>query len=448
MRKLLKWGSMDHNGAVLLVEDQERDGAFLRATLSSFGFRVVFAKTGREALEKVQKDPPDIILLNAVLPGIDGYYITKKLKNERDTISIPIIMLHGKGDAFDRMKALDSGVDDILTKPVEARELRTRVRSLLRTKAYHDYLRNDQMILKEELAGKSRQLRTAFDLFSRFVPREFLKCLNKENIMDVELGDNALRFMSILFSDIRSFTQLSEKMTPQENFKFLNSYLQRMNPFIWNNRGFVDKYIGDAIMALFPYGEEYALSAAVEMLRYIPVYNAHRSNYGYDPIRIGVGIHAGPVMLGTIGHEIFMQGTVISDAVNIAAHLESLTKLYRVSLIVSEQVITGVKDPGRFRHRFLDKIKVKGKDIPVSIYEVYEGDPSGLADLKERTRKQFELAVREFLAGRVQQALGLFNGMWKSGKHDLTLEYYIKRCAYYLKYRIGRGSSIPGHLEA
>ena len=163
--------------------------------------------------------------------------------------------------------------------------------------------------------------------------------MNKQNILDVKLGDHALKEMTILFSDIRSFTSLSEKMTPQENFNFLNSYLKRMNPFIWNNKGFIDKYIGDCIMALFPDGEESALSAAIEMIKYLPIYNTHRCNYGYTPIKIGIGIHTGTVMLGTIGHEIFMQGTVISDDVNLASRLESLTKLFGISLIVSKEII-------------------------------------------------------------------------------------------------------------
>jgi len=422
---------------ILVVEEIESDLVFLQSTLLSLGFQVESSKNGREALEKVQKSPPDLMLLNTALPGIDGYYVAERLKKDESTMTIPIIMLHSRGQVVDRVKAHEAGADDILKKPVQVKELESIIKSLLRVKAYNDFLKNDQSVLKEELAGKSRQLRTALDSFSRFVPREFLKCLHKENITEVELGDNALRYMTILFSDIRSFTQLSEKMTPQQTFKFLNSYLERMNRFIWDNRGFVDKYIGDSIMALFPYGEESALSAAVEMLKEIPVYNAHRGGYGYAPIRIGIGIHTGPVILGTIGHERFMQGTVISDAVNIAAHLESGTKTYNVSLIVSEQVITGIKDPAQFRHRLLDKVKVKGKDIPVVIYEVFEVDPEPLAELKERTRKQFERGVHEYIKHNYRQALILFYDLYRRGKEDETLQYYIKICKYRLEHRIG-----------
>jgi two-component system sensor histidine kinase ChiS len=422
---------------ILLVEEVDSDKVYLQSNLSSLGFQVTTSLNGREALERVQKDTPDLMLLNVTLPGIDGYYVAERLKHEESTMSIPVIMLYSRGQEIDRVKAHEAGADDILKKPIQIKELESRIKSLLRVKAYNDFLKNDQSVLKEELAGKSRQLRSALDSFSRFVPREFLKCLNKDNITEVELGDNALRYMSILFSDIRSFTQLSEKMTPQQTFKFLNSYLDRMNPFIWNNRGFIDKYIGDSIMALFPYGEESGLSAAVEMLKHIPVYNAHRGGYGYAPIRIGIGIHTGPVILGTIGHEMFMQGTVISDAVNIAAYLESRTKIYKVSLIVSEQLITGIKDPGKFRYRLLDKISVKGKDIPVVIYEVFEGDPEPLADLKQRTKRQFERGVQEYLNRNMVQALKIFHELHKRHKEDDTVKYYRDRCAYYLKRGIG-----------
>ena len=428
---------MNGGAKILLVEEVDSDKVYLQSNLSSLGFQVSTSINGREALEKVQKDRPDLMLLNVTLPGIDGYYVAERLKHEETTMSIPVIMLYSRGQEIDRVKAHEAGADDILKKPIEIKELESRIKSLLRVKAYNDFLKNDQSVLKEELAGKSRQLRTALDSFSRFVPREFLKCLNKDNITEVELGDNALRYMSILFSDIRSFTQLSEKMTPQQTFKFLNSYLDRMNPFIWNNRGFIDKYIGDSIMALFPYGEESGLAAAVEMLKHIPVYNAHRGGYGYAPIRIGIGIHTGPVILGTIGHEMFMQGTVISDAVNIAAYLESRTKVYKASLIVSEQLITGIKEPGKFRYRLLDKISVKGKDIPVVIYEVFEGDPEPLADLKQSTKRQFERGVQEFLNKNMVQALKIFHELHMRYKQDDTVKYYRDRCAYYLKRGIG-----------
>ncbi len=339
---------MNDKAVIMVVDDFDKNLILLEAILTQLGYRVITAGDGEEAIEKALREPPDLILLDIMMPKMDGYQVARRLKKEQSTMTIPIVMLSGLKEVYNRVKALEAGADDFLTKPVHRKELGSRIKSLLRVKAYNDHLRSYQKVLEEKISGKTEELRLTLNSYSRFVPREFLKCLNKQNILDVRLGDQALKEMTILFSDIRSFTSLSEKMTPRESFNFLNSYLKRMNPFIWNNNGFIDKYIGDAIMALFPDGEESALSAAIEMIKYLPIYNSHRSNCGYAPIEIGIGIHSGAVMIGTIGHETFMQGTVISDAVNLSSRLERLTKLYGVSLIVSNNIIFGLKDPTKY----------------------------------------------------------------------------------------------------
>lgn len=425
---------MNNTPSIMVVDDVEDNLVLFEVTLTSIGYRVIMARNGEEALEKVLSKPPDLILLDIVMPKMDGYQVARRLKEDKRTMIIPIIMLSGLTEVHDRVKAFEAGADDFLTKPVHTKELEARIKSLLKVKAYNDHMRSYQKALKEKISGKTEQLRTALSSFSRFVPTEFLKLLNRQNITDVKLGDHVLREMTILFSDIRSFTSLSEKMTPQENFNFLNSYLKRMNPFIWNNKGFIDKYVGDAIMALFPDGEESALSAAIEMIKHLPVYNTHRHNYGYAPIEIGIGIHSGTVMLGTIGHEIFMQGTVISDSVNLASRIEGFTKLYGVSLIVSSKIIFGLKDPTKYNFRFLDKVKVKGKDKPVSVFEVFEGDPLHLRERKIKTREKFEKGVYEYHSNNIEQAFEIFNDLWQSGNEDKPLDIYMKRSKYYLKH--------------
>ncbi len=425
---------MNHKPVIMVVDDFEKNLILLEAILTSIGYRVIMAKNGEEALEKALREPPDLILLDIMMPKMDGYQVARRLKEDRRTMIIPIVMLSGLKDVYDRVKGLEAGADDFLTKPVDRKELESRIKSLLKVKAYNDHMRSYQKVLKERISGKTEQLRAALNSFSRFVPREFLKCLNKQNVLDVKLGDQALREMTILFSDIRSFTSLSEKMTPRENFNFLNSYLKRMIPFIWNNNGFIDKYIGDAIMALFPDGEESALSAAIEMIKYLPIYNSHRSNFGYTPIKIGIGIHSGTVMLGTIGHETFMQGTVISDAVNLASRIERLTKLYKISLVVSNNIIFGLKDPTKYNYRFLDKVKVKGKDQPVSVYEVFEGDSEHQIERKLKNREEFEKGVYEYHSNNIEHANNIFNDIWESGDEDNALNFYRKRCEYYLKH--------------
>ena len=208
----------------------------------------------------------------------------------------------------------------------------------------------------------------------RFVPRAFLSIVGKPRIVDVELGDNKREEMSILFSDIRSFTTLSESMTPDENFAFINAYLEHMGPVIRDHNGFIDKYIGDAIMALFMNADD-ALRAGLAMLDTLDQFNVGRHAAGQEPIAIGIGINTGSLMLGTIGERHRMDGTVISDAVNLAARVESLTKDYKVPLLISEYTWRQLADPKAYDIRPIDVVVVKGKTRPVAIFEVYRRDP-------------------------------------------------------------------------
>ena len=391
------------------------------------------AHSGPECLALASQKKPDVILLDVQMPGMDGYDVATALSGSEETSSIPIVMITGHSANEDRVRALKAGAVDFLPKPLDSAMLIAKVSSLARLKVYNDEMKRRHASLRTELAGRGEQLQAALEAFSRFVPQEFLRALGKTHIVDVKLGDQVQLDMAILFSDIRSFTALSEKMTPEQNFAFLNSYLSRMNPFIWENGGFIDKYIGDAIMALFPKGSGSALSAAIGMLSHIPLYNQQRKGFGYDPLRIGIGIHAGSVMLGVIGHERFMQGTVIADAVNVASRLQDLTKLYEVSLLVSNHVLFDLEDPNAYNYRFMDKVKLKGKEEAASVYEVFDGDPDTLKARKMASREEFEKGVYDFHAGRYQDALGRFQGILKPEIIDRPVEIYTRRCMQALK---------------
>jgi class 3 adenylate cyclase len=219
----------------------------------------------------------------------------------------------------------------------------------------------------------------------RFVPRAFLSIVGKPSIVEVELGDNKREDMTILFSDIRSFTTLSETMTPDQNFAFINAYLERMGPVIRTHYGFIDKYIGDAIMALFTHADD-ALRAALAMLETLVAFNAERRSAGLEPISIGIGLNTGSLMLGTIGEKHRMDGTVISDAVNLASRVESLTKEYRVGLLISQYTYEQLADPRAYDIRPIDVVVVKGKTRPVTIFEVFQNDPPAARSAKGETR--------------------------------------------------------------
>ncbi|NET59893.1 MAG: CHASE2 domain-containing protein [Symploca sp. SIO2E6] len=263
--------------------------------------------------------------------------------------------------------------------------------------------------------------------FSRFVPSQFLHLLNKNNIADVQLGDQVQQKMSVLFADIRNFTSLSESMTPEENFRFINSYLSHMEPAIIANQGFIDKYIGDAIMALFSGEADDAVKGAVSMLKRLRSYNSYRQRVGYLPLQIGIGINTGLMMLGTVGGQTHMDSTVISDAVNLASRLEGLTKDYEVSLLISHHTFSGLVQPGKFALRFIDKLKVKGKSKAVSVFEVFEADPPEIKAGKLKTKALFEEAVLNFHLKRFRTATALFQGCLELAPQDKTAQVYLQR---------------------
>lgn len=204
----------------------------------------------------------------------------------------------------------------------------------------------------------------------RFIPREVLSYLDKKSIVDIELGDYSERPMVVLFSDIRDFTSLSETMTPQQNFKFINSYLRRMGPVIRKNNGFVDKYIGDGIMALFPRDASDAMRAALEMRQVLREYNEHRAQVGYVPIRVGIGMHWGPLLMGTIGENQRMDSTVISDTVNTASRLEGLTKTLGTDILLSGQTLEALDEATRsqFQFAFVSEETVKGRKESLRVF--------------------------------------------------------------------------------
>lgn len=287
--------------------------------------------------------------------------------------------------------------------------------------------------MAETIQNYASRLETLLAAYSRFVPKNFLSFLNKESITDVQLGDQTQQEMSILFSDIRSFTALSETMTPKENFNFINSYLKRVGPIIRLRNGFIDKYIGDAVMALFPGDPDDAVMAAIDMHEAVAEYNLHRNSVGYQPIKIGVGIHTGLLMLGTVGEEERMDSTVISDAVNLCSRIEDLTKRYKASIIISEETLNRLKHQERYKIRFLDRVQVKGKSRAVSIHEVYDADPPDVLKRKDLSKETLEEGIRLYFDRRFQDALDVLVPLQENYPEEMLFELYIIRCRKYLR---------------
>lgn len=280
----------------------------------------------------------------------------------------------------------------------------------------------------------SNRLQTTNAAFSKFVPQNVLSLLNKEDITAIRLGEQIQIEMPVLFSDIRNFTGLSENMSPEENFNFLNSYLKRIGPIIRKNRGFIDKYLGDGVMALFPGGDQNTLECAIEILEEVKLYNSHRKKMNYQPIEIGIAIHRGDLMLGTIGESERMDATAISDTVNTASRIENLNKVFGTNLIISEDYFHLLKSKENVLYRWLGRTRVKGKKTITEIYEIYSNNEEPIRSKKEKHRKNFHEALEYYFNAEFHNARKLFNEILKDFPEDKTSKYYEERSIFYMEH--------------
>ncbi len=398
----------DAGFSLLVVDDEPINQQVMANHLASGNFSVTHAYSGAEALDLISKNGKfDLILLDIMMPRLSGYEVCQQIRKQFLPNELPIIMITAKNQVADLVEGLSSGANDYIAKPFSKDELVARIKTHLN-------------IQKTNRA------------YGRFVPREFLRILKRESIIDVQLGDYVLEEISILFSDIRSFTTLSEQISPKENFDFLNEYLSLMGPIIRHHDGFIDKYIGDAIMALFPLNVEHSIDASVEMMKQLSIYNANRVSRGAQPISIGIGLHVGSVMLGTVGEIERMDGTVIANAVNLASRLEGLTKLYGTSLVVSEDILHKLADRDAYRTRFLGKVKVKGKREAISVFEVYDGDVEEIKSLKEKTKVEFEHGLHHYLTKEFTRAAMAFEAVLAVNASDKSAKYYLEGSARFM----------------
>ncbi|MFZ1264474.1 MAG: adenylate/guanylate cyclase domain-containing protein, partial [Chitinophagaceae bacterium] len=218
-----------------------------------------------------------------------------------------------------------------------------------------------------EVREREEAILRIHEVTKKFVPNEFIRLLGKESLTDVKLGDQAEIIVTVLFTDIRDFTSLSEQMTPDENFRFVSSFNERLGPVIRSNHGFINQYLGDSIMAIFPRHPDDALNAAVGMQKAVFELNLERQSQGLPIIKAGIGMHTGPLIMGITGDEHRLDAATISDTVNTAARIESLTKYYRSPLLISGETLEQISSPDKYDLRHLGKVQLKGKYNLLSI---------------------------------------------------------------------------------
>lgn len=296
---------------ILAVDDVPQNLRLLEAVLTSNGFAVVTAATGEDAMLQVVKEQPDLVLLDIMLPGIDGYEVCRRLRADPKTTFLPVVMITSSG-LPEKVKAIEAGADDFVPKPFDQPELLARVRSLLRVKTYHDEIERQ----KTELADWNRTLedrvRDQVDELGRLGRlRRFLS----PQIADVVMSQGNDEFLAghrreitVVFADLRGFTRFSETAEPEEALGVLRAYHAAMGEVIFQHEGTVEHFAGDGIMVFFndpvtiATPELQATRMAIAMRARFAELQGGWKKRGYD-LGVGIGIAVGYATLGRIGFE-------------------------------------------------------------------------------------------------------------------------------------------------
>lgn len=259
--------------------------------------------------------------------------------------------------------------------------------------------------------------------YYKFVSEKFREYLGKEKLTDLSLGDASNRELTVLFCDIRSFSINSEMMTAKENFAFANTIYGKAGPVVREHNGFIDKYIGDAVMALFEKPDD-AVAAGIDLYKAIVHDPETARELKVSDINIGIGIHTGMAMIGIVGESERLSGTVISDTVNLSSRLESLTKQYKTAMLVSKDTVDRLTSPEALSLRYLGMIQVAGVNEVKAVYEVLDCLKDDVKSVRSDNAADFREALRLFQLGRHDDALKALEKIASEGRNDYVTDMY------------------------
>ena len=352
--------------------------AMLTASLEEWGVEVVAATDGQQALDVLSSpDPPRLALLDWMMPGFSGPEICRRVRSQKDDNYVYMLLLTSMGDKEHLIEGLKSGADDYLFKPFDPDELKLRLQAGARVVALQTELEKKTAIIQEKNEALEKHNRFVRDVFGRFVTDEVA-----EQLLDTPEGlrlGGEMRTVTVMMSDLRNFTPMSDKLNPDQVVALLNVYLSKMVDVIMKYGGTIDEFIGDAILVIFgaPITEgpekdaARALACAVEMQLAMEEVNQMVAQFGLkekgiDELGMGIGLNTGEVVVGNIGSEKRMKFSVVGSPVNLTARIESFTLAGQI--LISGTTLEALS--GRVRVDGRLRVKVKGLSHAVSIYEV------------------------------------------------------------------------------
>lgn len=464
----------------MLVDDEPANLTLLEELLYLKGYATVSALSGDEALSLARASRPDLILLDIMMPDMDGFDVCDRLRNDTTLQTVPIIFLTALDDDISRLKGLEMMADDYLTKPFNSRLLLAKVENILQLSQMRSQAVSSQFNQQVKEQSK-RQIAAAWEAneylsekFHLFVPEQLLGRIAPKGIESIQLGNVTEEELTILFCDIRGFTAIAESQAARETFEWLNAFFTKMNDCITSHSGFIDKYLGDAIMAVFDKPNSHAMDAiqaVVAMQESLQEFNINRHKYNLEfPVNIGTGINTGIGMIGTLGSDRRMDSTVIGDVVNTASRLENLTKIYGCPIIISKSAIVHAREfingisqnsnskeslllkcdlevetpesiiatsgataakgdlpSNNYYYRWIDRVTPRGKQQAIEIYEIWAAS-SPDSEAKQLTQALFDKGIQGWQSEKFVAALGYFQQLIEQNPADTIVSFYINRC--------------------
>jgi class 3 adenylate cyclase len=346
---------VSRSARILAIDDNKQNLSLLQTALTAANYEVITAADGATGLQLIASAAPDLVLLDIMMPGMSGYDVCKQIRANEATRLLPVVMLTALSDLSDRIRGIDAGADDFLSKPFNREELLTRVKSLLRIKRLYD-----------DIETKNHLLRS---LFGRYVSAELAAEIVADPGRHLRLGGDK-REVTIVFGDLRGFTPLAESLDPHDVVEILNVCLNHIVDTVFEYGGTLDKFRGDGFMAFFgaPIARDDHPMSAVRCALAIQKRLGRTAFANFPDLRLnmGIGINTGTVIAGNIGSERRTDYTVIGNEVNVAQRFEANAGPGQI--LITGNTYERVKDAVQVRE--LGAMRIAGKAEGVMAYDV------------------------------------------------------------------------------
>jgi adenylate cyclase len=365
---------MTSDSAILVVDDLPENVRLLEAVLQPRGYAVATATSGLEALDRLESGKIDLVLLDVVMPGMDGYEVCRRLRENDATRFIPVVMITASGDQ-EKIAAIEAGADDFVTKPFNHAELLSRVRSLLRIKEYHDTIVTQaaelaqwNQTLQQRVAEQVVELERA-ERLKRFLPPQLVELVVSSG--DESFLESHRREITVVFCDLRGFTTFAETVEPEDVMMVLRQFHAALGDIIHRFEGTLERFAGDGMMVFFndpvpcPDGPERALRMAVAMRNRVGQLTEEWRRLGHD-LHFGVGVAQGHATLGRVGFEGRFDYAAIGSVTNLAARL--CAEAAPDQILVSQRAYTAAEDIVTAEP--VGELTLRGFSRPIQAYNI------------------------------------------------------------------------------